>query len=354
MQDKNIPFCSAPWVSIQYGALLNSGGVTPCCEWQGNSFKGSLNEYSDSNYLNRIKTAMINHDYEFINQTCKTCIDIEKLNIESTRQQLKNKQLNIDNGLSIIDYRPSSLCNLKCRMCFAESSSLIAKEENKKIIEYDTTDIYSMDLSNVTRLSIVGGEPSISTDVYNFLDFLVKNNHAKNINLTFTTNATNTNSKWMNLISKFNQCFVIISLDGTGKVYEYIRTNANWNSVLKNVNVYEQSGLEISFQVTASMYNLPVVEEWSEWFFDKSVAIYPVEGHAQLTPAALKPHIKDEKIEYLKQFNHDITHAMIEMLSQSKFDAMILNQFKNYTYFLDKRRNTNILDVSPIFKRVLE
>jgi sulfatase maturation enzyme AslB (radical SAM superfamily) len=355
MQDKNIPFCSAPWVSIQYGALLNSGGVTPCCEWQGNSFKGSLNEYSDSNYLNRIKTAMINHDYSFINESCESCISLEKLNITSTRQHLYNRQLNIDDGLRIIDYRPSNLCNLKCRMCFAENSSLIAKEENKKIIEYDTTDIYSMDFTNLIQLNVLGGEPTISDELIDLLNFLVKNNLSKNIDLMFTTNATNTNSKWMDLISKFNRCYVIISLDGTGKVYEYVRTNANWSSVLKNVNVYEQSGLEmITFQITASMYNMPVVEEWIEWFFNKTnVNIYPVEGRLELTLAALPDDIRQEKIDYLKKFDSKIAKDAIMIMSSTKFDKSLNDKFKNYTYAKDKIRNTNILELSPVYERVL-
>ena len=260
MSDNVQPYCTAPWVSVQYGALIQEGrvtprpGVTPCCEWSGESFTGSIESYFKSKTLEHIKHAMMTHDYSFINESCESCISLEKLNITSTRQHLYNRQLNIADGLRIIDYRPSNLCNLKCRMCFAENSSLIAKEENKKIIEYDTTDIYSMDFTNLIQLNVLGGEPTISDELIDLLNFLVKNNLSKKIDLMFTTNATNTNSKWMDLISKFNRCYVIISLDGTGKVYEYVRTNANWSSVLKNVNVYEQSGLEmITFQITASI-----------------------------------------------------------------------------------------------------
>jgi sulfatase maturation enzyme AslB (radical SAM superfamily) len=239
-------------------------------------------------------------------------------------------------------------------MCFAGSSSLIAKEENKKITQFDTSDIYSMDFTNLCQLKVLGGEPTISDDVINLLNFLVKNNFAKNIDLMFTTNATNATKKWMDLISKFRNCFVVISLDGIGKVYDYIRTNANWSSVLKNVEIYEQSDLDVFFQITASMYNMPVVEDWIEWFFNKTnVDIYPVEGRPELTLAALPDDIRQEKIDYLKKFNNKITNDAIAILSADRFDKSIHDKFKNYTYTKDKIRNTNILDVSLVYERVM-
>lgn len=348
------PFCVAPWVSIQYGALLHGGGVTPCCEWKGDPFKGSIESYFNSELLEHIKRAMITHNYSFINESCGACIALEHLNITSTRQQLHNKQLNISEGLRIIDYRPSNLCNLKCRMCFADSSSLIAKEENKKIVQYDTSDIYSTDFTNLIQLKVLGGEPTISDDVINLLNFLVKNNFAKNIDLMFTTNATNATIKWLDLISKFKSCCVVISLDGINKVYDYIRTNANWNSVLKNVELYEQYDLDVFFQITASMYNMPVVEDWIEWFFNKTnVDIYPVEGRPELTLAALQDDIRQEKIDYLKKFNNKITNDAITILAADQFDKSIHDKFKNYTYTKDKIRNTNILHVSPVYERVM-
>jgi sulfatase maturation enzyme AslB (radical SAM superfamily) len=341
-------------VSIQYGALLRGGGATPCCEWQGDAFKGSLDSYFNSELLEHVKRAMITHDYSFLKESCETCISLENLNITSTRQQLLNKNWDIDEGLRIVDYRPDNLCNLKCRMCFAESSSMIAKEENKEIIHYDTSNIDQIDFKNLYQLRVLGGEPTISDAVISFLNFLVINNFAKNIDLMFTTNATNANKKWMDLISKFRSCIVVISLDGIGTVYEYIRTNANWNSVLKNIEIYEQQDLDVFFQITASMYNMTVVEDWIEWFFNKkNVDIYPVEGRPELTLAALPDDIRQEKIDYLKKFNNKIANDAITILSSDRFDKTMNDKFKNYTYAKDKIRNTNILDVSPVYERVL-
>lgn len=349
------PFCLAPWVSIQYGAM-SKGGVTPCCEWNRSwdPYYGPLSSYFSSQWLTTIKEAMLNKDMDIINLTCSSCIDLEKLNIISTRQRLTDKRLTIDSSLRIVDYRPSNLCNLKCRMCGPSNSSMIAKEENVIIPELDKTEIYQLDFSTITDIKILGGEPSISSDVSDFLEYLIDTGFSKNINFMTTTNATNANKAWIDLITKFKSCYVIISLDGIGKVYEYIRTNANWNSVLKNIKVYQSlDNISYSFQVTTSMYNMPVVEDWIEWFFDKDTNIYPVDGFPELSLAALPDDIRQEKIEYLKKFNNSVSRDAISILSSDKFDKSMNDKFKDYTYAKDKIRNTNILDVSAVFKKVL-
>lgn len=49
LDKKQVPFCLAPWVSIQYGTT-SMDGITPCCEWNRawDSFHGSLSSYLPS------------------------------------------------------------------------------------------------------------------------------------------------------------------------------------------------------------------------------------------------------------------------------------------------------------------
>jgi molybdenum cofactor biosynthesis enzyme MoaA len=238
-------------------------------------------------------------------------------------------------------------------MCFSTNSSMIAKEEDVVIDFYDTTDITDLDFSNVNQIKIVGGEPSISTEVFDFLTFLIDSGHSKHINLMITTNATNSNKRWMDLISKFKSTYAIISLDGIGSVYEYIRTHANWVSIVKNIEKYIEYDFDIRYQITASMYNIPVVEDWVEWFDDKDADIFPVEGRDYLSMTSLPPDIAQEKIEYLQSHNTPISNVILEIIKSSSFDNRSLTQFKEYTTRLDNLRKTNILELSPIFKRIM-
>ena len=64
---KSKPFCYAPWTTAQYNGTQ---GIRHCCEWKGDAFEGSINEYATSEYLSKIKTAMENHDTDIISKNC--------------------------------------------------------------------------------------------------------------------------------------------------------------------------------------------------------------------------------------------------------------------------------------------
>jgi sulfatase maturation enzyme AslB (radical SAM superfamily) len=356
----NKPFCSAPWTTIQHGSVLQQGGTCPCCEWSGEVYKSGIRQYLESEWLHSVKETMQSHNMDIINSTCKSCLDLEKLNIRSTRKLIDSR---IESGtlefgkIGLVDYRASNICNLKCRMCFPSNSSMIAKEMNIDIDDRSNfvDDIYEYDLKDVAIVNIVGGEPSIDDKVFKFLDWLILNNWNKQIELTITTNATNTNKNWIDRISKFKQLTAILSVDGTDGIYEYIRTNADWHSVSKNISIYESMpDIIVVFQITGSMHNIPVIEKWLPWFLDKAyVNIYPVESQTHLSLAALPNDIKQEKIAYLKTVNSHMATAAIQMLEDAVYDNAVHQAFIDDTNKLDKIRNTDLSKIDPIFERIL-
>ena len=130
-ENKGVSFCQAAWTTVQYSGTFGGGGISPCCEWSGEKYTGSIKDYQNSDYLNSIKEAMNNYDMTVINKTCQECIKTESLNQLSARNYIqryvKNGRYKID-ALNKLDYRPDNLCNLKCRMCSIYSSSLIEEE----------------------------------------------------------------------------------------------------------------------------------------------------------------------------------------------------------------------------------
>jgi sulfatase maturation enzyme AslB (radical SAM superfamily) len=358
----NKPFCSAPWTTIQHGSVLQQGGTCPCCEWSSSPiFKGGIKKYLESEWLHSVKETMQSHDMDVINSTCKSCLDLEKLNIKSKRNLVDDwlESGDLEFGkIGLIDYRASNLCNLKCRMCFPSNSSLIAKEMNIDIDDSKNfiDDIYEYDLKDVGIVNIVGGEPSIDHKVHGFLDWLILNNWNEHVQLTITTNATNTNKNWIDRISKFKTLTVIISVDGIDGIYEYIRTNANWYTVSKNISVYESmTNINVYFQITGSMHNIPAIEKWLPWFLDKEHAnIFPVESQPHLSLDALPDDIKQEKINYLKTIDSHMATAAIQMLEASTYNSAVHRAFIDDTNRLDKMRKTDITAIDPVFKRIIK
>ena len=113
------PYCLAPWTNLQYSGMYEGGG------WRGDKFKGAIKDYTSSEYLNKIKQQMIDHDMQGLAKSCQDCIKNEKFGKESQRQLIERKSEQHDQFETYwrIDYRPTNLCNLKCRMCSPYSSS---------------------------------------------------------------------------------------------------------------------------------------------------------------------------------------------------------------------------------------
>ena len=64
-------------------------------------------------------------------------------------------------------------CNLKCTYCFAnefvnKKSSYISEENFQKAIDFLTRE-------DVTRIGIIGGEPTLHSQFKNFLEYLINN-----------------------------------------------------------------------------------------------------------------------------------------------------------------------------------
>lgn len=345
---------------MQYGSIIKGGGATPCCEWESDSFKGPAREYADSPYLRDIKEKMLDHDMGSIENSCRLCIDQEKLGIPSRRNIYHRWYENSDSiprDILYYDYRPSNLCNLKCRMCSPLSSSQIAKEMGVEVTIRDTSDFHSLDFSKMETINVVGGEPSIDPLVHEFLEKLVTDGVASNVQLRMTTNATNVNEKWKRIISAFKWTSVIISLDGIGSTYEYIRTNADWETVEKNCQEYLRYSDEITYQVVASILNVVNVEEWLPWFSDSGVTttIWPVKSDdGILTLATMPDDMRSEKLQYLSEINHDAARTIENMLIETKFNPTLHSNLSRWLKRMDLLRGTDFRSVSANHFRLLQ
>ena len=367
MPIKNEPFCWAPWISLQHGNTMR--GTTPCCEWLGDKHTGSLVDYLNGDYLKNIKKAMFDKDMDFLNKTCAECIESEKVGIKTRRTKYFSHPAVLKSQTDKIvhfDYRPSNLCNLKCSMCNPSASSLIAKEylqhgsyadDWDDFIKQDhilPNDYKNLDLQNLESIMVIGGEPSIQKEVFDFLDYCCEIGINETCHLQFTTNATNCNDAWISRVKKWPSISVEISLDGIGKTFEYIRTNSNWKTIEKNCLWYENNIKDISYHITALVYNVPNVEDWIEWFMDKKdVEIYPVSGVSHLTLDAIDPKIKKQKINYLKKFDKPFVQNLIEMISQSDYKPHVKEKLVIETRRQQAIRKGNIYDVNPIYKKVI-
>jgi molybdenum cofactor biosynthesis enzyme MoaA len=366
-ENKGVPFCQAAWTTVQYSGTYGGGGISPCCEWSGEKYTGSIKDYQNSDYLNSIKEAMNNYDMTVINKTCQECIKTESLNQLSARNYIqryvKNGRYKID-ALNKLDYRPDNLCNLKCRMCSIYSSSLIEEEYvahgmATPIIQRPTDDVIDFDLSNLDCLAILGGEPTVNKRMFPILDYLIDNNMQETVTLNYTTNCTSVNRPWMSRVEKFKQVHINLSIDAAGKAYEYIRTGANWKKVEQNIpkiiNLTTDKE-DYKIQMVVQFHSFAIIEDWIEYFFQfppNTINMTPLQGKMHGSINCIPDYIKAQKVDYLKKLNHPIAEQAIKYFESSKYDSQEIKGYQQGNGFLDSIRSTNILDLDPIFEEIL-
>lgn len=155
------------------------------------------------------------------------------------------------------DYRLSNHCNFKCRMCGEQLSSAWETEkrkydewdpkaepwmipENRKVIQtFQESQVLSeleavVDNKTIREMYWVGGEPLMWPDHWRLMEKMVDNGVAKEVLVRYNTNLSRIDWKGKNLyddyLIHFKDSNICASLDGIGRVGEWIRTGLDWNS----------------------------------------------------------------------------------------------------------------------------
>lgn len=396
-------FCPAPFVHY----FVHSSDVPkPCCAaeiydtWEMPGVVRGLRDEWESHHYTKLRDAMFNDEKSEI---CKRCYDIEDAGGKSDRLMFMNSYMNTNSELELnlntgnefngpldLDLRPGNLCNLQCRMCSPASSSQLNKEvqKNKELLKFlpefneENESIWTSDrnldflLSNIEkgikRIKFLGGEPTIMPDVERILDYLIDNNKT-DVRLSFTSNMTNANSRFLNKISKFKEVGYTASLDGIGKSLEYIRHPVNWEKTLENINTIasiDNVSQKIDMSFTLQAYNFTRIKETIEWIVDYNSKQDKCKIHLQVlnlthpqyhSYRSLPKYIRRRVIKDIMSsdaFNHpDIQQTnlkyCLEIISaDEEFNGIW--KLANVTKRFDKARNQHIKDYIPELWEIMQ
>jgi len=246
-------------------------------------------------------------------------------------------------------------------MCTPYSSTLLEKEakDNPELLEWmplpnshiDSFDEFTDYIDGMTfkKVKLLGGEPSIEEKAIYFLEKL-----DKKIPLQITTNGTNLNKKFQSILASFNDLSINFSVDGTGKTYEYIRTNANWNKTSKYIQTAIKNNIakEFCFNIVLTPYNIfDIINllKWTQQF--KNVRLFIVESDIALTSlSAVHPEDIDELLMLLYK---NPNYELIDILENVTFDDEIHKNFVRYNNTLDRIRKTKLTDLDPRFEKYI-
>ncbi len=295
------------------------GEYWPCCNWtphndtllknKGYDVKNaSISDFWQSDEMNLIRTKMLEGKPV---AGCKACYEEESNGTASLRQQENNgwnrhrdlpdidgtiqrwQETGICDEPVSMDINFSSLCNLKCRMCFSGLSSELAKEQkhiidqegweiNNELLKFSAHDLEIIDHGNnnklmmelydmfksLRRIYLKGGEPTLLQSMYNYLEYPVDHGKAKDIQIKFNTNMTNVQTRFIQLMDKFKKVDLTMSIDGIGDVQEYIRAPSKWKVVQKNINNYLENNQSSDMMVSPcwQIYNLHGIYDHLKYF----------------------------------------------------------------------------------------
>lgn len=169
------------------------------------------------------------------------------------------------------DYRFSNLCNFKCRTCGDMLSSAWESEQRqhnmidwtnpknqwmvpeiKKQIESFQTDQIEAEFSQaveehrVEEVYWVGGEPLMYEQHWRYMKRIVDLGDGQNVYARYNTNLSRVDYRGINLyrdiLSRLRDWQICASIDGSGRIGEYIRTGLDFGKWLENF----KQGVEIS------------------------------------------------------------------------------------------------------------
>lgn len=372
--------CPFPWTHI----VINTIGFTkPCCNchgkddpsWHNTDFIEGLNH---ENFI-KVREQLLNNEWPSI---CKICQIKEEAGLESSRlSRLADKNApGTDYNkvkLTSLDVKFSNVCNLACRMCNHLNSNKIEKYMNKisiaeiphfyKTENYPACDNYKEPEkieftkhaieNGLELLKVTGGEPFASKSFLQIIDWCIKNNYSKNLNIYLTTNGTKFNEQILKKLSKFKTVKLTISIDGTKDVYNYIRWPGNWDQLNKSVDKlisyvkkYPDIFISTDCSTVLQSYNLFDVANIYNWCVHKKIkwtADYIIKPKgSELCVSHLPKYLLNEAIADIKQkcsddfYKHPQRRHLIDFLlidhKESKEKQKMLLET---TLSFDKNRN---------------
>jgi len=365
-------FCLSPWHHMN---INNKGKIKPCCIfWQ------AVEPIGEENIFDWYQTAYDEVKKQGINHPgCSVCKLAEEQKIPSRREWRGSLGEGKEGEITYLDITFGNTCNLKCRMCESRNSTKWLSDEKKLVkegfdLEREIIPKYDMPQYRLDQiveycntkapenftLEVKGGEPFVTDQFLEFIDRL-SDDFKKKTTLVVFSNGTGISEYYINKLSTFKKIKCNLSVEGTGKIYKYIRGGEK-HSLEDAVSFMEHMTKSLpnfvpSVSITVTMYNIfhlqHMVKMMKEYFGDNDYekAFSSVSYHPRyLDPANLPDRIKRNLIK--KYFKDRSLVHVVKYLQKNKRNPEMWEKFKDFTSRLDKIRNEDIFDAEPEFRKI--
>lgn len=388
--NKNKTFCSA---AFNHVCVMNDGSFSLCCDAytdtqlektiQNINQTNSIDSYFNSNYMQQVRQHML--DGEKLNE-CRFCYNDEEVGKRSLRQYYNLKYpADVHNPkLKWVDLKLGNKCNLQCKMCWPLASSELMKEWNdigwnwrkesdpllnsryqKGVIDQQDFNWHKKKenkkkleeiLHYIEQIKITGGEPMIQPEFWQLLETAVENKRSQYIELYIVTNATMIHPKFFRLCDQFKKVSLKVSIDGTGKVYEYIRFPGNYEKVHTNwkklLNWHKSHPGEFWTANCIQVYNWLDLSKWLESYaLESEIYLNDIDTPKFLHYSQLDEVRQNQGWEQIDKLNNKFSavkkYVYDRISEHSRKPSTQVKQLVNFTKTQDQHRKIHIKNYIP-------
>ena len=348
--------CKVPFSGFE---ISPEGNIVLCCMSPRSVLKNindvdDLEEFYNGTIMEKYRQSLEDNKYPHM-VPCSVCYKKELGNHMTLKKNLeiypmgdfkkfdsdwKARKENKKRPLRFLEYTLSNICNATCATCgsfFSNKWQSLDKKFGRHVfplVKLDENSITKIEkvLYGLETLVIKGGEPF--ADIRNIRILIKHYEINRSCRVLIISNMYTITPEAMKILKMANPgtLEVTASIDGVGKVYDWIRSN-NFEHLIKTMETYyKETGLKININVTVSLYNFFHLEKILDYFKNKEyvrcinisqVTTEPLYTNCQLLPKK----IFDTQIEKYKEIFPKALKKMtilsrnfLEEKHRSKFD----------------------------------
>lgn len=279
-------------VKQENGEPANFGRDTPMSAW-------------NNSYMKSVRTTMLSSN---IPKSCTKCFEEESKGVVSKRiwetatwvqDGLDIRELidqTTENGtvpekLQYLDLRLGHTCNLKCIMCSPHDSSKWVSDhkkvfplfQNKDVINqtqwdsrtfnnywYEHPDFWQemfRQIPNLKQVYFAGGEPLMIKEHKMFLEEIIRQGYADKILIRYNSNGLLISNDIIELWKKFKKVKFAVSIDDIEERNHYIRYPTDWNLLVKNLHILDNTpdNIQVSIATAIQILNIKTLPKLAKW-----------------------------------------------------------------------------------------
>ena len=255
-------FCAAPFVHM----VQNPDGKFRTCCMYGEPLKGhykNIKEAFESEENKIIRNRMLSGENLI---ECKKC-DIDEMHQGKVKKSYRGEFNRLYGDFvdslkfKYLEISTSNRCNFKCISCGPRFSNQYGKTIDNELPAKEN-------FEDVVSLKILGGEPFLDKRNISLLEMVPR----QQIDLmVVTNNSIFPNQYTLDLLSEFKHLNLNISIDGIGKIAEFVRYGTKWSKFERNWNKWlewielDKNNRSFSPHFVFHSLNAPFFDETLQW-----------------------------------------------------------------------------------------